>query len=247
MHSLRVGNPDAPLVVFGHGWNRTGADFINVAEVLGPRCDCLMLDFPGFGATDRPDQTWTTQDYADATAEQLASLDKPYVWVGHSFGGRVGLRLGGMAAPGLASMVLVGAAGLKRQRQGIELLRFWQRKYGYQLLKRFADDERKEQLRQQFSSADYLLRPDMQDIFVATVSEDQSDTAPKIKVPTSIMVGELDTEAPPEIARRLHGMIKGSELIELPAAGHIDVLTRSRQVIAKVILEHVTAMEGQDS
>ena len=240
-HSIRVGNPDAPLLVFGHGWNRTRADVFGLSEVLGDQADVLALDFPGFGEAARPDEVWDTRAYAKWVDGQLSALGKPYVWMGHSFGGRVGLRLGAMKARGLRSLILVGSAGLKRERQGVELWRFRARKYGYQLLKRFADSEGRAKLRQQFSSADYLLRPDLQDIFVATVSEDQSSELTKIAAPTSVVVGELDTEAPPEIARRIHSGIKGSSYVELPGIGHLDVLTRSRQVLAKIALEHLNA------
>ena len=243
MHVSSFGNPDAPLVVFGHGWNRSGRDFLGVAEVLGQQAHCLMLDMPGFGETPRPDETWTTQHYANAVADYLSILNRPYVWVGHSFGGRIGLRLAAMAAPGLSSMLLVGAAGLPRQRHGLEQWRFWARKYGYQVLKSLADSKGKEALRQRFSSPDYLLRPDMQDIFVATVQEDQTQQAATISIPVSILVGALDTEAPPDIARRLHHLIDQSELIELPSVGHIDILTRSRHLLAKVVREHVSALK----
>ena len=232
------------MVVFGHGWNRTGSDFLGVAEVLGQQARCLMVDLPGFGDAPRPDETWTTQHYADAVADYLGTQNRPYIWVGHSFGGRVGLRLAAMAAPGLCSMLLVGTAGLPRQRQGREQWRFWARKYGYQVLKNLADSKGKEALRQRFSSPDYLLRPDLQDIFVATVQEDQTRQAAKIDIPVSILVGALDTEAPPEIARRLHDLIDHSELIELPSVGHIDILTRSRHLLAKIILEHLNALKG---
>ena len=63
-------------------------------------------------------------------------------------------------------MLLVGPAGLARQRQGQELWRFWLRKYGYRVLKALADSKGREALRQRFSSS-IIWRPDMQDIFVA--------------------------------------------------------------------------------
>ena len=245
MHTTRLGNPDAPLVVFGHGWNRTGQDFIGVAEALGNQVSCLMLDFPGFGQTPRPIGTWTTQDYAEATTEFLAAYNQPFVWVGHSFGARVGLRLGAMGVSNLTSMLLIGPAGLQRRRRGWEQLRFLSRKYGYQLLKRFADSQGREALRQKFSSADYLLRPDLQDIFIATVREEQSASVASIQCPVSLMVGEQDQEAPPEIAHRLHRLMPHSKLVELPDVGHIDILMRSRHLIAKIILEHLCAQNSE--
>ncbi len=45
-----------------------------------------------------------------------------------------------------------------------------------------------------------------------------------IAVPTTIVVGELDALTPPADARAMHAAIAGSQLIEIPGAGHLTAI-----------------------
>jgi 3-oxoadipate enol-lactonase len=47
-----------------------------------------------------------------------------------------------------------------------------------------------------------------------------------IRCPTLIVVGEEDTLTPPQISRDMHNAIPGSELVVVPAAGHLTSLER---------------------
>jgi len=47
---------------------------------------------------------------------------------------------------------------------------------------------------------------------------------PSIKLPTLVIVGEEDTLTPPSISEAMHGAIAGSELVRIPAAGHLSNL-----------------------
>src|SRR5205814_7524349 len=59
-----------------------------------PLHDALPIYFPGFGESPLPPTAWGTADYADAVAEWLGGLAPARcIWIGHSFGSRVGLRL----------------------------------------------------------------------------------------------------------------------------------------------------------
>ena len=92
---VQIGDASKPPVVFGHGWGRTYNDFIPVAEALAPVACSYLIDFPGFGATPRPEGTWGTEDYARHLVDFLRADHglEHYTWVGHSFGGRVGMRI----------------------------------------------------------------------------------------------------------------------------------------------------------
>src|SRR5947199_6674289 len=86
--------PGSPLLIWGHGWGHTHAGLLPIAEAVQGIAPSLLVDFPGFGASPMPPAAWGTADYADAVAEWLAGLPaKRRVWIGHSFGSRVGLRL----------------------------------------------------------------------------------------------------------------------------------------------------------
>src|SRR6185437_340918 len=108
-----------------------------------------------------------------------SQVGAPVVWVGHSFGGRVGLRLGVHHPDVLRGLVLVSAAGIPLERP------WWQRQRG--------------KLRQaRFRSADYVQSRalGLRDIFLQSIREDQSPDLPAIKTPTVLLYGANDTETP---------------------------------------------------
>src|SRR6266478_4122175 len=82
------------LLIWGHGWGHTHAALLPLARATQGMAASIVLDFPGFGAAPLPPGAWGTADYADAVAEWMPQLPAGRrVWVGHSFGSRVGLRL----------------------------------------------------------------------------------------------------------------------------------------------------------
>src|SRR5262245_49964737 len=83
------------LMVWGHGWGQNRAAFMPLATALPRLATHLLLDFPGFGRSRVPPGPWGTEDYADAVAELISGRreGKKVIWIGHSFGARVGLQL----------------------------------------------------------------------------------------------------------------------------------------------------------
>jgi len=53
---------------------------------------------------------------------------------------------------------------------------------------------------------------------------DSTPLLPTIHVPTLVVVGAEDTVTPPAAAEQLHAQIAGSELVTIPAAGHLSNL-----------------------
>ncbi|MEM1431107.1 MAG: alpha/beta hydrolase [Pseudomonadota bacterium] len=245
-HSIRIGRDGAPWVVFGHGWGRTHRDFIPVAEMLAPVAQSLLIDLPGFGDTPRPENDWGTETYAAHIAHHLSHTYgiARFVWVGHSFGGRVGLRLAAAPTPGLHHLVVVAGAGVPRQRTAWETWHGKIRSAQYRRLKARAKTEDETiALEKRFGSADYIASREtgLRDIFVKTVGEDQSRAARAIEVPTTLIYGGQDTETPPDVGKRLHRLIKGSSYVECPEFGHISILDRGRHQIALAVKEALEA------
>ena len=51
---VELGDPDAPVLALVHGFPTCSIDWFEVAERLSPRYRVCMLDFPGFGFSDKP-------------------------------------------------------------------------------------------------------------------------------------------------------------------------------------------------
>lgn len=229
-------------VVFAHGWGRDHTDFVPAAELLGDAAPIVLLDLPGFGQSKRPEGDWTTQDYAVAVRAFLKDElgITRFIWVGHSFGGRIGLRLAAMADSPLEHLHIVGGAGLKLPKPLMAQIRDKWR--GWQFKKQKADaktDAELIALEKQFGSADYVNSRDLglRDIFIRTVEEDQTKELRKINCATTLLYGGKDTETPPALGKALHQGIAKSTYVECPEFDHISILSRGRHQLATLILE----------
>src|SRR3954449_6680995 len=192
-------------LIFGHGWGQSSAAFLPIAETLKPFAPSYLIDFPGFGQSPIPPQNWGTAEYADAVATWIASLPpERRVWIGHSFGGRIGLQLASRHPELLKGMILIASAGLPRTRTPIERARINLRRMFFKTAKRILKEgPQLERLRSRMGSADYRAAGPLRPVLSRVVSEDLSQVASAVRCPTLLIYGSEDTETPPEIGERL--------------------------------------------
>ncbi len=111
MHVLRGGSGD-PLVVLHHSTGNPG--WIPFYERLAESFSVDVPDLPGFGQSERADWARDPRDLAIQMSHLLDQLGLDEVClVGLGFGGFVAAELACMNASRLASLVLIGAAGLQ--------------------------------------------------------------------------------------------------------------------------------------
>jgi len=231
------------VAVLLHGWGSQAGVFDELTADLVTRYRVVRLDLPGFGSSQRPPETWGVGEYAGLVTAWLQKLGITEVslLVGHSFGGRVAIKLAAAPPVPIGQLVLLNAAGAKTTAET------W-RKRGYWLvaktgkaatslpgLRRLRESSRSK-LYQAAGATDYLHAGPLQQIFLNTVNEDLLPAATKIKVPTLLIYGGQDTETPPSEGRLLAGAITGSQLEILPGAGHysfVDQQERVEQLIAE--------------
>jgi pimeloyl-ACP methyl ester carboxylesterase len=232
-------------LIFGHGWGQSGAAFRPLAEILRPFAASSLIDFPGFGKSSLPPETWGTAEYADAVAGWMRTLPaSKFIWIGHSFGGRVGIQLAARNPGLLAGMVLIAAAGLQRQRGLMERARMKTRVMAFKVAKRFVrEGPQLDGLRARFGSADYRLAGAMRPIFVRVVREDLTNEAKRVDCPTLLIYGTRDTETPPEMGQRLSRLIPRSELALVEGFTHLSILTDGRHQVAMKIRRFLEQIE----
>ena len=99
-----------------HGWGQN----IEMMKLLGDnfsdRFRITILDFPGFGLSEEPSESWTIKDFADMLDEFVKELGikKPII-MGHSFGGRVAIRYS--ADHVVEKIVLFGSPCVREERE----------------------------------------------------------------------------------------------------------------------------------
>jgi pimeloyl-ACP methyl ester carboxylesterase len=239
---------DGVELVWAHGWGHSHESLAPLAQAMQPRAVSRLVDLPGFGASPLPPGAWGTADYADAMAAWLATLPPcPRVWVGHSFGCRVGVQLAARHPAAVSALFLIAAAGLPPHRSAMTRLKRLPRRLMFRTLRAVTPvGAARDRLRERFGSADYRNAGAMRPVLVKAVNEDLSEPARRIRIPVVLVHGDNDTESPPEIAERFHALIPGSRLHVLRGFDHLSIIGDGRHQVTHLLGEllAVTRISG---
>ena len=208
-----------------HGWGQN----IEMMKMLGDnfsnRFRITILDFPGFGFSEEPSESWNIKDYADMLDEFVKELGikKPII-MGHSFGGRVAIRYS--ADHVVEKIVLFGSPCVREDTElplSVKILKGIKKLPGMDKIGEFAKNF--------IGSRDYkAASPIMRQTLVNVVNEDLSKYAKEIDCHTLLIWGENDTEAPVEDARILEGIMVDAAIIVLPGT-HYAYIENLGQVV----------------
>lgn len=222
--SLNAQSDGTPLV-FLHGWRsekQVWQGIVERLEVLGR--PIYALDLPGFGASALPKTEYGLSNYALVVGEFLQKKQlSPAVVIGHSFGGRVAIRLAAEHPELVKRLVLADSAGFKMPQAKKTLLNA-AAKLVRPLFRLSGLQGVRKKIYESLGAEDYLATPQLQRTFVRVINEDLSAEMQKIACPTLIVYGEADTATPPEFGRRMQSLIAGSRLEILSSAGHYSFL-----------------------
>jgi pimeloyl-ACP methyl ester carboxylesterase len=224
-------------LLFLHGWRSNKEIWRDVILKLS-NYPVFALDLPGFGGSQIPKQAFTVGDYADVVAGFIKKLDlKNTIIVGHSFGGRVGIKLASQH-PGLISkLVLVDSAGFAMDESKKNFINT-----AAKIAKPFFKPKIMQGLRkkiyQKIGSEDYVATPGLTQTYLNVISEDLTEYVKKISQPTLIIYGQNDTATPPEFGKKMHGLIPNSKFQILPNAGHFSFLDQPEEFV-KVVSDFI--------
>lgn len=243
-HASGVGKP----LVLLHGWGVNLTTFAPIHAHLEQHFRAYSLDFPGFGQSDPPPVPWGTEEYANIVREFLHALniDAP-ILIGHSFGGRIAIRLA--ASQRIPKMILFDSAGIRPKRS----LKYYGKVYAYKTAKALLTlpglkpygEPILERFRKQAGSQDYQHTSGvMRSTFIKVVNEDLRDLLPKISASTLLIWGENDTATPVSDGRLMEQLIPDAGLVALKNAGHYVFADRLPQV--RLIVDNFLKNEMQE-
>ena len=109
---------EGELVVLLHGWGSNITLFNHTVSVLSKKYKVVAMDMPGFGESDEPKEPWCVDDYVDFVLKFIESYSpKKVTLLGHSFGGRVIIKMCSRALPfEINKIILVDSAGVKPKK-----------------------------------------------------------------------------------------------------------------------------------
>lgn len=225
-----------PLLIL-HGAGGAGSWLPYVAD-LAARHDVIVPEHPGFGVSDTPDWLDTVADLANFYLDLLDQLDLNGIdLVGLSLGGWIAAELAVRNTRRLASLTLVGAAGI--HVKGVEQIDPFLRTDEQRIRDFFHDPRRADEM------VARLLRPELADIDL----KNRATTAKltwhprgydphlhkwlhRIDVPTLLLWGANDRLFPPDYAFAYQRLIPGSRAVIIPDCGHLPQVEQRQAFVA---------------
>jgi pimeloyl-ACP methyl ester carboxylesterase len=194
----------------------------------------LAWDAPGCGGSADPPEGWRMPDFADCLAAWLDAIgvERPHV-LGLSWGSTLALELYRRHSHLPASLVLVGAyagwAGsladdvvAERLEKILSEVDRPPEEWAASYIPGFVTDAAPPALAAELVAMVGEHHPAGTRTMARAMAEaDLRDVLPRIDVPTLLLYGELDRRSPLSVAEELHAAIPGSELVVLPASGHV--------------------------
>lgn len=207
-----------------HGWGQNKEMMLPIGKKLD-NFRITILDLPGFGSSSEPITSYDIYEYTEIIHEfvEKLGLKKPII-IGHSFGGRIGIIYA--SKYDVEKLILFGAPCVRDRKPSTKekILKTIKKIPGTKMLVEVAKNY--------IGSTDYKkATPIMRGILVKTINEDLSECAKKIKVPTILIWGTNDTQAPLADAEKLEKLLSDGALIKIDGASHYAYLDHLDYVI----------------
>jgi pimeloyl-ACP methyl ester carboxylesterase len=216
-------------VLFLHGWRSDSSLWEKTMITLAQSGYAVYaLDLPGFGGSQYPHTTFGVSEYAEIVKKFILKLNLvSVILVGHSFGGRISIKLAAQEPELISKIILVDSAGFidtsfKKKLKGTiaKVLRPLFKIPGLKSLK--------PKIYSRMGSDDYLAMPKLTNSYIKIVQEDLTPDMEKISQPTLIFWGDQDKTTPVDYAQRMKFLIKNSQL-EIVPGGHFSFLDKPQE------------------
>lgn len=216
-------------LVLLHGWNQNIEMMMPVGEKFFDRYNVLIIDLPGFGKSSEPDYSWTVYEYAECVKQMVDDLclDK-IILIGHSFGGRIGLIYASMYD--VYKLICFASPYCK------ELKKLPLKTRIYKVLKKIEPLKWLASIMKNYiGSTDYKNATEvMRGVLVQSINIEMVEDIKKIKAPTLLIWGSLDTAVPLKRAYELETLIENAGVVVYEGATHYAYLERLNEVVEVV-------------
>ncbi|HID86881.1 MAG TPA: alpha/beta hydrolase [Anaerolineae bacterium] len=224
--TYKLAGEGRPLLIL-HGWGSSSDAWVEVQGKLARQGYRVCVpDLPGFGKSGPPPRPWGMDDYARFVANLAQRLGmEEFFLVGHSFGGRIGIRLTILHPERVLGLVLCASAGIKPKRT-LKHWTFWALAKGgnallsLPLLSRLREPARKGLYLLVGEWDYYRAQGVMKETVKKVIEEDLRFDLKDVTVPTLIVWGDRDRVTPLSDAHIMKKEIPNATLEILEGAGH---------------------------
>jgi len=218
---------NSPILIL-HGWGSSSKKWESVKEILESKgFEVYTPDLPGFGTSSPPEKPWSVDDYRD-WVEKFCEKNNlsQFFLLGHSFGGRIAVKLAVKYPERVAGLILCGVPAI-RDDSGVRDITMqtssaFSKKFSFLPFYPFL---RKLFYKFLVRQSDYInLEGTMKETFKKVVNEDLSAYLPQIRVKTLVLWGEKDEYVPLQMASMIKSRVLNAELLIIPNIGHSPYL-----------------------
>ena len=224
--NYKIAGEGEPLLIL-HGWGGSSGSWIEVQRILAKEgFKVIVLDLPGFGKSHTPSVPWGIAEYSEFILNFLQKIGlKKINLMGHSFGGRIAIKLATKHPEKLKKLILCASAGIKHdlnfpQKIVLNLALIGNFFFSRKPLRRYKDV-----IRNVFymflCKRDYTkTRGVMRETFKKVIEEDLKPELSEIKPKTLLIWGKKDKAVPLADAYLMKENISHSVLEIIPRAFH---------------------------
>jgi 3-oxoadipate enol-lactonase len=239
--AARVGGQGRPIVLF-HSLLADDTSFDPIAGVLAQTHRVVILNLPGFGASDRVDGGLEQVADRVAAAIGVMDLDEAPIFLGNGYGGFVALMTA-IRHPGIARRLVLADCGAAFSEPGRAAFRGMSAKARENGLAGISDIA----MRRLFSPAYQAAHPELieerrarflavdpETFHAACAALSTLDLRPslaQVTVPVLVLAGEVDEATPPEMSRELAAGLPDASLQILPGCAHVPQLQEPAQFL----------------
>jgi 3-oxoadipate enol-lactonase len=223
-----TGRGNATPIIFLHGVGSDKRVWRPQLEHFGKQRRAIALDYPGYGESD-PVPGATRDDFAASVLAAMDAFDIRRAHIcGLSLGGVIAIAIHAAAQRRCASLTIADSFAVHPDGQGIydrsvaasKAMSMQQMAEGR--VSALLGSEAGDELRAEVVTTMAAIDPEAFRLGAAAVWQaDQRDRAKAIDVPTLVLCGDEDRVTPPALSEELRGLIPGSRLEIIPAAGHL--------------------------
>ena len=223
-----------------HYWAGSGCEYEPLRALLLPGTRLLAPDLPGYGAQPAPvGFDYSVRSYADWLAAYIREQQlTDYTIIGHSMSGKFALALAARRPAGLRGLLLLApsppsAEPMSDEDRAASLAAYGQADEAEKTVAKITNRPLPAAQRQQVVADNLRTTHAAWDAWLLAGSkEDITALMPQVQVPCRLLVGTDDRAIPLEAQRRqtLPLLPPGTELTEVPGAGHLLPLEAVREV-----------------
>ncbi len=229
-----------PAIVLVHGIGLRGDAWINQLPVFAEHHRVLAVDLRGFGRSSKPTAagSYALDRFAEdliAVAEKLGIA--PIHYVGSSLGGYIGQAIAIRRPELLRSLVLCHTASVSSIPARVREVRL--RTLRKKSMVQYAHLVANQALAAHIRPAVHEWLCDMiadndRDVYAQAFMEglehfDVRRQIGAIRIPTLVLVGELDRVIPPAAGRKTAALIPGAKLVTISGVGHVSYVEQPQE------------------